>query len=423
MKKWLVTCAGVALAAVVAVPAGGDGLAIQETFSGSTVTSPSSWTASTSVFYEPCLTALSFGSSVALSSGSLGGCPLDGGNAAGSGALQLTTYGGQASLVASSVPQSAASGLSVTFDLAEWGGYGAADGTTFFVKSATTPSVVGANGGALGYENGGGHPGVPGALFGVGFDAYGNFSGANATCSGGDVHSPGVQTSGAIVVRGPDTSATLNGTEGYCYLGGTSAGAASYGGSSRLGAAHEVRVVMDSPLVAHPMISVYYGTSTSLPATPTLVVPEPTAISAATPIVFGFSAGTGLYYNFNEVWNVSSGQSVTPSGLVANSVGGVLSASWNPTPGALSYTCTLLYGSNAPSSFTVRTASPHCTFNPIDAATTYGVRVVANYSYGASLPVSVFATPQKSMITCVRDGHVRHVTAYAPRCPAGWRVR
>ena len=94
-----------------------------------------------------------------------------------------------------------------------------------------------------------------------------------------------------------------------------------------------------------------------------------------------------------------------------------LSASWSS--GAGPYVCTLMYGFNAPSTFTIRTSSTSCTFNNLDGATPYGVRVTTYAGQGSSS--TAMAPAFSTTITCVRDGRVRHVSGVAPRCPAGWR--
>lgn len=71
----------------------------------------------------------------------------------------------------------------------------------------------------------------------------------------------------------------------------------------------------------------------------------------------------------------------------ANSV----TATWTPSAGATSYTCTLLYGFNSPSNFTWNVTSPTCTFNGLAPSTEYGVSVVANGPGGSSAPLVGFA--------------------------------
>jgi hypothetical protein len=111
-----------------------------------------------------------------------------------------------------------------------------------------------------------------------------------------------------------------------------------------------------------------------------------------------------------------------------------ITATWNGVPGALSYTCTLMYGFGAPSSFTVTTPSRTCSFTGLSPTNEYGISVVANYGAVSSAPSVGFATPpplpsstskpppQKHSIVCKknRGTALRVVTAVHPRCPSGW---
>ena len=99
-----------------------------------------------------------------------------------------------------------------------------------------------------------------------------------------------------------------------------------------------------------------------------------------------------------------------------------VSASWNGT-GAPSYRCTLLYGFNDPSPFTITTPSTSCTFTNLALGAPFGISVVAVNGSSVSRASVSFATPAKFTITCVRYGHLRHVTGTNPRCPGGWRER
>ncbi len=94
--------------------------------------------------------------------------------------------------------------------------------------------------------------------------------------------------------------------------------------------------------------------------------------------------------------------------------GGNLMASWSPS-GAQSYTCTLLYGFNAPSKFTVTTSASNCVFYNVGNMP-YGVRVSVT---GSSSSTTAWATPLRT-IQCVRGSVHRTVTGLNPRCPAGF---
>ncbi len=106
-----------------------------------------------------------------------------------------------------------------------------------------------------------------------------------------------------------------------------------------------------------------------------------------------------------------------PTDLVTSRSTTTMTVSWRG--GAAPYTCTLLYGFATASSYLVRTSSTSCTFSGLDPATPYGVRV-SSYQ-GAS--TQIFSSLVRTTITCVRNGHVRKVSGFDPRCPARWRLR
>lgn len=99
-----------------------------------------------------------------------------------------------------------------------------------------------------------------------------------------------------------------------------------------------------------------------------------------------------------------------------------------------SYTCTLMYGFNSPTTFTVTTTGTTCTFSGLPAGSTWGVAVFAVNAVGPSTPVIGFATlpgppplpshkPVIIHLVCVRGHHVRHVSGVHPHCPKGWHIR
>ncbi len=98
-----------------------------------------------------------------------------------------------------------------------------------------------------------------------------------------------------------------------------------------------------------------------------------------------------------------------------------LTGTWNAVPGALGYTCTLLYGLGLPSSFTTITSSPSCSFYGLTPSTNYGVQVVAKFPSGVSSPVGAFPVQAPITITCVQARRHVHVTGWNPLCPAHYR--
>ena len=95
-----------------------------------------------------------------------------------------------------------------------------------------------------------------------------------------------------------------------------------------------------------------------------------------------------------------------------------LTGTWDSAPGAISYTCTLLYGFGGPSSFTTIVRTPTCSFYGLTPSTNFGISVVANYASGSSSPVGAFPLQAPTIITCVRGHSKVHVRAWNPRCPA-----
>lgn len=139
------------------------------------------WSSGNSMFATtlPCLTA-----GTGTTPGSIRGCNLSVPDPDGSGALRLTpaTPINQNGYAILDQAINATDGLDITFDMFQYGGLTTGDGRTadglafFLVDGAVSPSTVGPPGGPLGYASLGFIPGVDGAVFGIGFDAYGNFS-------------------------------------------------------------------------------------------------------------------------------------------------------------------------------------------------------------------------------------------------------
>jgi hypothetical protein len=299
---------------------------LTENFTGSSLSDPTNWLlASGDSSAPPCLTAATTSDVQLLGGGtSIAGCAASAIDSAGSGALRLT----QASTSQSGTMQyvnaiSTADGLDIDFFLAQYGGNGA-DGLSFFLKNgANTNNAGGRSGGALGYSGCLGQicgefsgPGIPGALLGVGFDLFGNFSlaglagPAGTTCS---VSEPGARSS-SIAVRGGDLSTAQDGGAGYCYLGGTGVGGVNYSGASRSAAARKVRIVIDPATATNPQARIYMsGSDLSLPTTPAVEVPLPAEYLAASTFKFGFSGSTGGQTNNHEVWGLQINPATPPA--------------------------------------------------------------------------------------------------------------
>lgn len=258
-----------------------------------------------------CLTAYTSGTPVATLGEAIPACSGTP-DADGEGALRLT----EANYVASgsilyNQEISTTEGIGVHFYLAMYGGNGldgvGADGLSFFLKNgANASTALGEYGARLGYG------GLDGALLGVGFDVYGNFSDSNfwspygggANCDSFGL-GEGARTPYSVVLRSGDSSAGMDGTTGYCYLDGT---LVDYSGANRAAAANEVLVTVDPATDTSPMVKVYIGPVGELPASPTLVAAAPSEYLAATTFKFGFTAGTGYGTNVHEIWGVRVGE-------------------------------------------------------------------------------------------------------------------
>jgi hypothetical protein len=130
--------------------------------------------------------------------------------------------------------------------------------------------------------------------------------------------------------------------------------------------------------------------------------------------------------------------SISPiTNLYVTQNGPVLSATWNASAGATSYTCTLMFGFNTPSTFTMTASTPACSFTGLSSTTPYGVAVVANGPDGSSSSVSAFGAPTPTTTTtihkiprpvertivCVRAKKVKRVRGVHPTCPSGYKKK
>ncbi len=128
-----------------------------------------------------------------------------------------------------------------------------------------------------------------------------------------------------------------------------------------------------------------------------------------------------------------------PTGLGVVASGSTLTASWTTGPAGVTYRCTLLFGFNQPSSFTVATTTPTCSFSNLSPASAYGVSVVAvsaagatsaavqAFSYNATTtttsPTTTTTTPSRTRsIICEKGTTARFKTVRGthPTCPRGW---
>ena len=304
-------------AIVAPIPAGAAPGTLTENFNTATLNSKDNWVASSTggTGVHPCLTSLgSSATPISLAnSTTLAGCETST-EADGSGALILTTNGaGQTATMLYNSPLSTAGGLDISFFQSQYGGNGA-DGISFFVKNGNTNDITtGTAGGGLGYK------GLPGALFGIGFDSFGNW--LNVSGSYDSACPDPLVTPKALAIRGPDVSVAKDGSLGFCVLPGGNAGSigADYFGTSsdtRLSAARPVRILVDPSTDANPKIRVYMWKSGSLAqdvntAPISLTVDQPAEYKAAETMKFGFSASTGGANDYHAIWGLQIAPKVT----------------------------------------------------------------------------------------------------------------
>jgi hypothetical protein len=353
------------------VPAVAATESFSESFRGASLTIPSHWTSSRGATGTgpggavdesefACLTALApdaapiavqgvagLATTARPGSGLIVGCPKSGDqtealNSVGEGALRLTREAhSQSVVVLYNRPQTMADGLDITFSFAIHSGRSqsstitGADGFSFFIKDgANSVDSAGASGGALGYALSTGTTtvsGIPGALLGVGFDFWGNFShnfagGSIAAACGASpftVASSEAQAQDRVALRGPDTSGTSNGTCGYEYLGRSVAavdfgrknpttGAAANGvatgvpATSRDASARRARIVIDKPGAGARVKVWVWPVGEPQPADTDWVLnlPQPAALQGVVTFKFGFGASTGWATNVHEIWDL-----------------------------------------------------------------------------------------------------------------------
>ncbi len=314
---------------VAVLPVQAEAGKLTEYFTTDSLNNANSWVSASSGAFgaHPCLTALNDSNpAISLSqSTTLPGCS-NNPDTNGTGALYLTSNDNQQAgtmLYNQALPT--AGGLNISFYQAQYGGTGA-DGISFFVKDGTkTDLTVGRPGGNLGYK------GIPGALFAVGFDSYGNWMNqgyGDSACTNDTVNAANILggVPKALAIRGPDTSVGKNGTSGFCilkngYLGADGAIGADYFGTgtdTRASAARPVRIIVDPSTNSNPKIYVYMWKSGSLTqdvstAPIALIVNQPADYIAAGTIKFGFSSSTGGAKDTHAIWGLEIAPLVSAS--------------------------------------------------------------------------------------------------------------
>ena len=308
---------------VAVVPVQAEPGKLTEDFTTASLFNANNWVSTSSGAFgaHPCLTALNDSNpAISLSQGTtLPGCS-NSPDVSGSGSLFLTSNDNQQAgtmLYNRALPTNG--GLEISFYQAQYGGTGA-DGISFFVKDGSkTDLTVGQPGGNLGYK------GIPGALFGVGFDSYGNWMNqgyGDGACTNNILG--GVPK--ALAVRGPDTSDGKDGTSGFCILPGgfvapNGAIGADYfgtGSDTRASAARPVKILVDPSTNNNPKIRVYMWKSGSLTqdvatAPIALTVDQPEQYKLAQTFKFGFSSSTGGAKDIHAIWGLEISPLVSAS--------------------------------------------------------------------------------------------------------------
>ena len=344
-----------------------------------------------------CLTALASGQEIVVQgvsglsataapgSGRITGCAPGPGesdpvNGPSSGALRLTSrLHGQSAVVLYNQPQKMSDGLDITFSFAMHSGRAfstatGADGFSFFIKDGSNAAdSAGASGGALGYALSRGAAtanGVPGALLGVGFDFWGNFSfnfngGSIADACGAspfNVTASGGQVQDRVVLRGPDTSANRDGSCGYEYLGrnvpdvgvdfGRTSGSPA---ASRDAGERRARVVIDKPGAAARVKVWVWPVGQPQPTDAVLDLPQPAALQGVNTFKFGFGASTGFATNVHEIWDLQiiladpvvqavQAEQLAAASRAASSVSPTLACSPDPVRPGAEVQCTIASG-------------------------------------------------------------------------------
>lgn len=219
-------------------------------------------------------------------SGSIPACsggPVD---ADGAGYLRLTPtaqFRSGYAIYNTAIP--AGQGLSVNFDMLQYGGNGA-DGIAFFlIDGDESPSAPGAFGGSLGYSSDSLDPGIVGGYVGVGFDSFGNFSGNDHGAGGIG------RTENSIVIRGSEAT-------NYQYVTGKVA-SGSLMGADRAGSKRQVRITISTSNIM--TVSVNYGSGFVTELSNINLATINGASTMPSSFKFGFAASTGDQTNTHEI--------------------------------------------------------------------------------------------------------------------------
>jgi Ca2+-binding RTX toxin-like protein len=354
-----------------------------------------------------------------------GGLPGGGTDAAGQGALRLTSAAfNQSAFVLYDKPFSAAQGVSISFDFFAYGGSSrnslppGGDGISFFLVDAaeTRPITAGGFGGSLGYANSvnptvGGVPGttisgIEGGYVGVGFDEFGNFSSNTEGRNGG---AAGGLTADSVAVRGRESS-------GYTYLTGTGTlnpGIDNLSATSRAAAQRRAQIDI-TPVVGSTggILSVKVDLDNDgnfTDAGETLPDYDLRANNGAFPanLKLGFASSTGDSTNIHEVRNLkvttfSPGVTFSGTGVTTDPATGI--SSLTTIEGGTAQTVSVVLGKRPTSNVTLNLVStdttegtvsvPALTFTPAnwDTPQTFTITPVDDAIADGSIPYTITTT-------------------------------
>jgi hypothetical protein len=267
----------------------------QQPFTGAD-TPPGDWISkNTGGKYQPCLTAADKPTAgglpecLEITSGAAKADP------AGSGAFEVTNNNtGESGFGLFTRPLETSKGIQVDFDLYQFNahtykdslGTRGGDGVAFFlINGAASPAAAGDAGGSLGYRN------LPGALIGLGFDEFGNFSDPRWGGTGGPGERPNT-----VVLRGADAT-------GYQYISGVKAPAALAVDSAtqRGPAKRHVMITLSTKNMLSVYVNFYTGKGPQRVIGPINLNTIKGQPALPPTIKFGFAAATGAATAYHEI--------------------------------------------------------------------------------------------------------------------------
>ncbi len=230
----------------------------------------------------------------------------------GLGWLRMTNYDyNQSSFVYCNTPIPTNQGLVFNFDFAIWGRNSPlADGLALCIFDASATPAAGAYGGSLGYAQRSGVQGLAGAVMGVGFDEFGNFSNPSEGRVGGTEKTPN-----SIAIRG---SMGADRTQGYEYITGTS----TIEDFSTSGATSRAEVIIHTTRITiTPDKTITVELKSEGGEWETLIDSFQCDLVCPEYIKFGYTSGTGSVRGYHEIRNLSVSSVPEPITLMFLSLG------------------------------------------------------------------------------------------------------